>query len=62
MTDESVLAEYSALNATIAEVLFHVRNSPESAQTHLLGQDMEPLRVRLVNAVWNAGFTSRQAW
>lgn len=60
MTDESVLAEYSVLNATIAEVLFHVTNFPESAQTHLLGQDMGPLRERLVNAVWNAGFTSRQ--
>lgn len=62
MIDESVLEEYSALNATIAEVLFHVTNFPESAQIHLLGQDMGPLRERLVNAVWNAGFTSRQAW
>lgn len=62
MTDESVLAEYRALNASIGEVLFHVTNFPESAQVHLLGQDMGPLRKKLVDAVWDAGFTSRQAW
>lgn len=60
--EEAILAEWAALNTAIGEVLFYVSNFPETAQTRLLGQDMSPLRDKLVDAVWQAGFNSRKSW
>lgn len=43
-----------ALDRAIGEVLFNVGNFPERVQSRLLGQDMWPLRQRLVLAVKDA--------
>lgn len=42
------------LDQAIGEVLFNVSNFPERAQSRLLGQDMWPLRQRIVLAVKDA--------
>ncbi|MBF4602818.1 hypothetical protein [Curtobacterium sp. VKM Ac-2884] len=39
------------VEAAVGEVLFHVTNFPEPAQSRLLGQDMAPLRRKITDAV-----------
>jgi hypothetical protein len=45
-----------ALDRAIGAVLFNVSNFPEKAQVRLLGQDMGPLRAKLVEAVLSSEF------
>lgn len=45
---------WAEIERAINGVLFHVSNFPEPAQARLLGQDMGPLRTKLVNAVIDA--------
>ena len=42
------------IDRAIGGVLFNVRNFPEGAQSHLLGQNMAPLRQKLTSAVFAA--------
>lgn len=40
-----------AIDVAIGGVLFNVRNFPDRAQAHLLGQNMLPLRTKVLDAV-----------
>lgn len=45
----------AAVSLAVGAVLFNVRNFPPAVQTRLLGQDMDPLRKQLTDAVLEAG-------
>lgn len=54
MTDNETRGTRDAIDIAIGEVLFNARNFPERVQPYILGQDMAPLRKKLVAAVINA--------
>jgi hypothetical protein len=48
-TDQEVIAH--RLDIAVGGVLFNVNNFPERVQSRLLGQDMAPLRGKIVSAI-----------
>lgn len=54
MTDNETRSTKDAIDLAIGEVLFNARNFPERAQSHILGENLAPLRKKLVAAVINA--------
>lgn len=60
MLSESTPNSEERLHSAIGSVLFNISNFPENAQARLLGQDMGPLRRKLVDAVLAAGYRRQE--
>lgn len=52
MTDEKNPPTRQQINAAVGAVLFNASNYPLPVMTHIIGQDMGPLRNKVTDAVF----------